>query len=111
MPGTLLKFLAQLTKLPILVAGLAGVALSVAFAARRMVVPAAMLLAGMATYLATTLVGLSAISRYLAVSALALLVFAAFAFCGFQLLPHGSRSRRLWAAGGWPSRSWERSTR
>jgi len=99
-PGTLLKFLAQLTKLPIFVAGLAGVALSVAFAARRMVVPAAMLLAGMATYLATTLVGLSAISRYLAVSALALLVFAAFAFCGFQLLPHGSRARRLWAAGG-----------
>ena len=99
-PGSLLQFLAQLTKPPIFLAGLIGLVLALRFAPRRMAVPFALLLAGMATYVATTVVGLSAISRYLAVSALALLVFAAFAFCGFTLLDRGSRLRVGWAVGG-----------
>lgn len=97
-PETLFRFLVQLTKPPIVVAGLAGVALSMAVAPRRMAVPAALLLAGIATYVATTVIGLSAIPRYLAVSALALLVFAAFAFCGFRLLPPHTPARRVWGS-------------
>jgi hypothetical protein len=99
-PFTVLKFLAQLTKPPIFLAAVVGIVLAAVMVRRRMAVPAALLAAGVATYVGITLLGLSAISRYLAVSALGLLLFAALAFTGWQLLPEGSRGRRAWALGG-----------
>jgi hypothetical protein len=65
----------------------------------RLLVPAALLAWGVATFLLVSLRGFSVINRYLVVAAVALLLFAAFAAVGFERLPAGHRARRPWAGG------------
>ena len=50
------------------------------------------------TFAAIAAAGLSVIDRYLAITALGLLVFAGFAVAGFSVLPAGHAARRPWIA-------------
>jgi hypothetical protein len=65
---------------------------------RRLVVPLALLGAGVLTFVGTGVAGLSILPRYLTVPTVTLCLFAGYAFAGFVDLPRG-RLRRLWTAG------------
>jgi hypothetical protein len=97
LPGAVPGFLAHLVKLPVLLAGIAGIAIAVALVPRRVVWPAVLLVTGMGTFFAIGVAGLSVIERYLIVASLALLIFAAVAIGGWTMLEPGSRLRRAWA--------------
>jgi len=97
-PGAIPGFLAELVKPPVLAAGAAGLVAAVLLAPRRALWPGLLLGAGVVTFLAIGVAGLSAIERYLVVAALGVLLFAAFAAAGWTLLEPGSRLRRAWTA-------------
>ncbi len=94
-PAAIPEFLADLTKVPVLAAGIAGFFGAVLLAPRRAAWPGALLATGIGTFVAIGVAGLSVIERYLVVAALAVLVFAAFAAAGWTLLAPG-RLRRAW---------------
>ena len=94
-PGSMLTFLARLDKLPILIGAVAGLALAIWLTPRRARVPLVLLGAGVATFLAVGVAGLSVIDRYLLVPSLMLMVFAAVALGGFTMLDSGAL-RRAW---------------
>jgi hypothetical protein len=96
LPGALPQFFAGLVKVPILVLSVPGLVLAVAMAPRRMVMPLALLGAGLGTFVLIGAAGASVIERYLAVAALALLVFAGVALAGWTMLEPG-RLRTAWA--------------
>ena len=97
LPERLLKFMNDLTKLPVLAAGVLGLVLAFRLVPwRRLLVPSFLLVFGIATFLALSIRGFAVINRYLVVSALALTLFAAFTLGGFALLD--GRARRAWAA-------------
>ena len=98
LPSAIPTFFQNLVKLPVLLAAGAGVVLGVVISPRRMMMPLVLLLAGLATFVAIGVAGASVIERYLAVPALALMVFAAVAIGGWtMLLP--SRIRTAWMIG------------
>jgi len=99
LPGVTLRYLFELTKPPVFVAALGGIVLAWRMAPARLLVPATLLAWGTATFLLVSLRGFSVINRYVLVSALALMLFAAFAIAGFSRLPRGHRALRPWAAG------------
>ena len=99
LPGVTLDYLSELTKPPVLLLGVAGVALAWWIARERLLVPATLLVWGIAMFLAVSLRGFSVISRYLVVAAIALMLFAAFAAAGFERLPARHRARWPWALG------------
>lgn len=92
-------FLSTLTKPPVFVVGIAGFILALWIAPQRAAVPAILFLAGVLTFWLIGFAGLAVIARYLAISALMLLIFAAVAIAGFSLLPPGTAGRRAWMAG------------
>jgi len=98
-PTALPGFIKSVVKPPVAYAGLAGLALAAWIAPRRAAAPAAVLLSGVATFVAVGLAGLSVIERYLLGASLAVLVFAAVALGGFTMLREGTRLRRWWALG------------
>jgi hypothetical protein len=95
-PGTMWTYLVGLDKLPVLLGGIAGLALAVWFVPRRAAMPAALLGAGIGTFLMVGVAGLSVIDRYLLVPSLVVMVFAAVALGGWSMLQPG-RMRRVWA--------------
>jgi hypothetical protein len=97
LPAVMVDLLAEIVKLPVLAAGLAGVALAAALRRRALLVPAAMVVLTCFTYLVIASGGLAVVYRYLLVAALGLTVFAAFALAGWTTLPGDSRARRPWA--------------
>jgi hypothetical protein len=99
LPAAVPTFFQNLIKLPVLVAAGAGVVLGVVISPRRMTMPLTLLLAGLATFLAIGVAGASVIERYLAVPALALMVFAAVAIGGWTMLLPG-RVRKAWMVAG-----------
>jgi len=96
LPSAIPEFFANLIKLPVLVAAVVGFAGALILVPRRLAAPLALLAAGIGTFVLIGLAGASAIERYLAVAAVALLVFAAFALGGFTVLEPGGL-RRAWA--------------
>jgi len=66
---------------------------------RRLVVPLALLGAGIATFVGTGVAGLSILPRYLTVPTVALCLFAGYAVAGFTTLPRTDPLRRLWTYG------------
>jgi hypothetical protein len=86
-------------KTPVYVAGLIGMALALWRYPMRSLIPFILFCAGVFTFVATGLVGLSVIVRYLLVPVLMMSLFAAVAVGGFTLLRRGSGGRRVWAAG------------
>ncbi|HMJ37214.1 MAG TPA: hypothetical protein VK501_25140 [Baekduia sp.] len=98
-PSLLVDYLEKLVKWPVLAGAVLGIALALAFARRRSGVPLVMTLSGIGTFGAIAVAGLSVIDRYLAISALGLLVFCGFAIAGFTVLPAEHRARRPWTSG------------
>ncbi|HEX6021405.1 MAG TPA: hypothetical protein VFZ00_05370, partial [Solirubrobacter sp.] len=98
LPSAIPLFFQNLVKLPVLAAAGAGVVLGVVISPRRMAMPAVLLGAGLATFVAIGVAGASVIERYLAVPALALMVFAAVAIAGWTMLVSGW-VRTAWMVG------------
>ncbi len=97
-PGAVPDFLISIVKLPVVLAGVAGLVAALALAPRRALWPGVLLASGVATFVAIAAAGLSAIERYLVAPALAVMIFAAVAAAGWTLLAP-SRLRTAWMAG------------
>jgi hypothetical protein len=97
LPAAVPEFLVDLLKTPVLVVAGIGLILAVVMAPRRMVMPLALLGTGLLTFVVIGVAGASVIVRYLAIAALALMVFAAVALAGWTMLTPG-RLRTGWAA-------------
>jgi hypothetical protein len=98
-PGSFLAFVADALRPPVALMALAGLVLAWRrIGPRRLVVPLALLAAGIATFVGTGVAGLSILPRYLTVPTVALTLFAGYALAGFTTLPAG-RARRLWSYG------------
>lgn len=98
-PGSTWEFLVRLDKLPLVLAGIAGVALSIVLVPRRSRVPLALLLSGLATFALLGAAGTSVIDRYLLTSAVLVMLFGALAIGGWSLLEPGTVARRAWVLG------------
>jgi hypothetical protein len=96
-PAAVVRFLLGLDKAPVLAAAVPGAVLAVLLRRRRAGVPVALFLVGIATFALIALAGLSIVFRYLLISALMVMLFAAVLVGGFTLLPARSRARRPWA--------------
>ena len=98
LPTAIPEFLNLIVKPPIMAAALAGLVLAVALAPRRAAVPLVLLGSGIGTFVLIGVAGASVIERYLAIAAVALLVFAGVFLGGFTMLRPG-RLRTAWMAG------------
>jgi hypothetical protein len=99
LPGALPLFFVGLVKVPVLVAAVPGLVLSLLMAPRRMAMPLVLLGAGLGTFALIGAAGASVIERYLAVAALSLLVFASVLLTGWTMLRPG-RLRTAWGVAG-----------
>jgi hypothetical protein len=99
LPWITVRFLAELAKWPVFVAGLGGIALALRLARRELVIPLFLLASGVGGFLLVSLRGFSVINRYLLVGALMLLLFGAFGLVGFLRLRPGHPARLPWALG------------
>ena len=98
LPTAIPGFLTLIVKLPIMAAAGAGLVLALALSPRRTAMPLALLLSGIGTFVLIGIAGASVIERYLAIAAVALLIFAGVALGGFTMLAPG-RLRTWWMAG------------
>ena len=98
-PSALPYFLNRLVKLPVAIAGVAGIVLAAVLFPRRLTMPGLLLASGVGTFVLVGLAGLSVIERYLIVPSLMLMLFAAVAIGGWTMLAPGTRARRAWALG------------
>jgi hypothetical protein len=89
LPKAVPAFFNSIVKLPVLVAAVAGLLIAIAFTPRRASVPLALLVSGVFTFVMIGAAGASVLERYLAVAAVALLVFAGVAIAGFTMLRRG----------------------
>ncbi len=97
-PRLFVTQLADVARPPVALAGVIGAVLAVReLGWRRVVIPLAMLAAGVIAFVGTGVLGLSILPRYLTVPAVALCLFAGYAVAGFTLLPAGHRWRRAWS--------------
>ena len=95
-PTATVEFLKSLDKVPVFYAGGLGLLLALVLVPRRLAMPLAMLVIGMATFVLVGLAGLSVIDRYLLVPSLMVMVFAAVTLGGWGMLRPG-RLRTGWA--------------
>jgi hypothetical protein len=98
LPTAIPGFLTLIVKPPVMAAAVAGLGLAVALAPRRAAVPLALLGSGIATFVLIGVAGASVIERYLAIAAVAVLIFAGVFLGGFTMLRPG-RLRTAWTAG------------
>jgi hypothetical protein len=98
LPERLVHFMNDLTKPPVLAAGVIGIVLAFVLVRprARLILPSFLLAFGIATFLGLSIRGFAVINRYLVISALALTVFAAFTLGGWSVLR--GRGRTVWAA-------------
>jgi hypothetical protein len=94
------RYLVRIDKLPLVLGGIAGVALGAYIAPRRARVPLAALALLLGVYVFEGAAGASVIDRYMMGAAALLLPFCALAIGGWSLLRPGSRLRRAWMAAG-----------
>jgi len=95
-PSAFVRFLADVARPPVALAGVIGVVLAVRrYGARGMVVPLALLGAGALTFVGTGVAGLSILPRYLTLPAVALCLMAGYTVMGFATLEPG-RARDRW---------------
>ncbi len=98
-PGALWAFLIDLDKFPVVIAGVLGLGLAAWLAPTRLRMPLGLFLAGVGTFAAVGLAGLSVIARYLLVPSLMVMLFAGVAIAGWTMLNPGTWARRVWIAG------------
>jgi hypothetical protein len=89
LPAAVSEFFTAIVKWPVLAAAVIGLGLAISFAPRRAAVPLALLVSGVLTFALIGAAGASVIERYLAVAAVALLVFAGVAVAGFTMVRRG----------------------
>lgn len=98
-PGAFATFVVDALRAPVAAAAVAGLVLALRqLGWRRLVVPLALLGAGILTFVGTGVAGLSILPRYLTVPTVALCLFAGYAFAGFADV-RDARLRRLWTIG------------
>jgi hypothetical protein len=90
---------------PVVWLGLAGTLMALAALYRRALLPAAVLVLGLGSFLVLGLAGLPLLHRYLLVPAAMLGLFAAVALVGWPLMPRG-RARSVWIAAAVPLAVW-----
>ncbi|HET6551093.1 MAG TPA: hypothetical protein VFG79_21685 [Solirubrobacter sp.] len=95
LPSVIPDFFRNLVKLPVLAAAAAGLVLGVVISPRRMLMPLVLFVVAVGTFVAISAAGASVIERYLAIAAVALMVFAAVAVGGWTMLAPG-RLRLAW---------------
>jgi hypothetical protein len=88
-PSATWDFLMSLDKLPVLLAAMTGLLIALWLTPRRMIIPALLLVLGLATFFMVGVAGLSIINRYLLVPSLMIMLFAAVAFGGWSMLRSG----------------------
>jgi hypothetical protein len=96
--GSVWSYSVRIDKLPVLLGAIGGVAIAVALAPRRALVPLGALAASYAAYLGEGAAGASVIDRYLMGAATLALLFCAVTVGGWAMLEPGSRLRRVWMA-------------
>ncbi len=94
-PQTAVRFLVQNVKWPVALLCLAGIALALWKDAGRAWLPLVLIACGLGSFVAIIVVGLAAVDRYVAISALMLLVFGGYALAGWTRLEPG-RLRTAW---------------
>jgi hypothetical protein len=97
-PSATVNFLKSLVKLPVAVAGVAGLGLAAWLTPTRLRVPLALFAAGVLTFVLVGVAGLSVINRYLLVPSLMVMIFAGVAVAGWTMLGDG-RGRKWWTYG------------
>lgn len=97
-PDATRRGLIKLDKLPVVAAGLAGLALGAYYAPRRALMPLALLGSGLLTFLMVGAAGLSVIQRYLLVPSIVVMLFAGVAIGGWGMLRRDNPLRRAWFA-------------
>jgi hypothetical protein len=96
-PGSFVSFVTDTARWPVALAGLGGAILLWRLrTGRALHVPIALFGAGVVTFLATGLAGLSVLPRYLTVPVVAVCIVAGYGVLGFTTLPAG-RVRRVWS--------------
>jgi hypothetical protein len=90
------NYAVRIDKLPVVLGGLAGAALSLWLVPRRVVVLTVVLVVQVFVFVAEGAVGASVIDRYLMGASAVLLLFCAVAIGGWTLLEPGSKLRRGW---------------
>jgi hypothetical protein len=98
LPTAIPGFLNLIVKLPAALAAGGGLLLALALSPRRAAVPLALFVSGVGTFVLIGVAGASVIERYLAIAAVALLVFAGVLLGGFTML-HPGPVRTWWMAG------------
>jgi hypothetical protein len=94
-PGSFVSFVVDAARPPVALAALAGVVLAWRLrAGRSLHVPAALFGAGVLTFVATGLAGLSVLPRYLTVPVVAVCIVAGYGVLGFTTI--GAGALRLW---------------
>jgi hypothetical protein len=96
LPSTLPSFFGALVKLPVELLALGGIAFGIVATPRRAAMPLVLFLSGLGTFVLIGAAGASVIQRYLAIAAVALLVFAGAGLAGFTVLER-SWLRTAWA--------------
>jgi hypothetical protein len=89
LPSVIPDFFRSLLKLPVLAAAGAGLVLGIVISPRRMLMPLVLFVVALGTFVAIAAAGASVIERYLAIAAVALMVFAAVAVGGWTMLVPG----------------------
>ena len=95
-PSATWDFLKSLDKLPVLLAAVVGLLLTIWLTPRRMLIPLILLVLGLVTFFLVGVAGLSIINRYLLVPSLMIMVFAAVALGGWSMLRSGA-VQWIWA--------------
>lgn len=95
-PFVTVAFLKGIDGVPLFVAGLVGLLVTLWLVPRRSTMPLVLLVAGIGTFFLLGLGGFSVIDRYLLVPAALLLIFAAVLLVGWTMLPDG-RLRTWWS--------------
>lgn len=93
------QLLRGIVKTPVFFAGLAGLVVALYRFPTRSVIPLALFLSGVLTFLGTGLAGLSVIPRYLLVPSVMWSLFAAVLVAGFTMIRRGERLHGYWAWG------------
>lgn len=96
-PRTALKFVVQNLKWPIALACVAGIGLALWRDRSRAWLPLTLVACGLGSFIVIVVAGLAAVDRYVAISALALLVFGGYTLAGWTRLEPG-RLRSAWMA-------------
>jgi hypothetical protein len=93
---SLANYAVRIDKLPVVIGGLGGIALSVWLTPKRAAIPLAALLLLVVTFIAEGALGASVVDRYMLGAAAVLLLFCAVALGGWAMLEPGTVMRRAW---------------